>query len=88
MGKTLSEKLEYWRAERPDEWTMDEFIRDAKKLEAENAKLKQDASKIKVEAIREAAIMCCPVSGYVVSDDQARKDLMQYADFLEKTESE
>lgn len=33
MAKTLSEKLKYWRAERPDEWTMDEFIQDAKKLE-------------------------------------------------------
>jgi len=29
----LSKKLQYWRAERPDEWTMDEFIRDAGKLE-------------------------------------------------------
>tara|TARA_B110000977_G_C10709289_1_gene350565 strand:- start:256 stop:435 length:180 start_codon:yes stop_codon:yes gene_type:complete len=33
MTKKLSEKLKYWRAERPDEWTMDEFIRDAAKLE-------------------------------------------------------
>lgn len=29
----LSEDLKYWRAERPDEWTMDCFIRNAKKLE-------------------------------------------------------
>jgi len=29
----LSKKLQYWRAERPDEWKMDEFIRDAGKLE-------------------------------------------------------
>jgi len=32
-NKPLSEQLEYWRAERPSEWLMDEFIRDAKKLE-------------------------------------------------------
>lgn len=57
-------------------------------LNAENAKFKKDAAKIRVEAIKEAATMCCPVSGYVVRDDQARRDLMQYADFLEKTESE
>lgn len=25
----LGKKIQYWRAERPDEWTMDEFIRDA-----------------------------------------------------------
>jgi hypothetical protein len=31
----LSEKLQSFRADRPDEWTMDEFIRDAKQLEAE-----------------------------------------------------
>lgn len=58
------------------------------RLEAENAKLKKDAAKIRVEAIKEAATMCCPVSGYVVRDEQARKELMEYAAFLEKTESE
>ena len=29
----LSEDLQYWRAERPDEWVMDKFICKAKKLE-------------------------------------------------------
>lgn len=33
--RTLSENLEWWRALRPDEWQMDEFIREAKKLEQE-----------------------------------------------------
>lgn len=33
--KTLSEKLSAYRTNRPDEWTMDEFKRDAVKLEAE-----------------------------------------------------
>ena len=37
----LSEDLQYWRAERPDEWKMDEFIRIAKYLQEENAKLKK-----------------------------------------------
>lgn len=31
----LSEQLRYWRAERPDEWKMDEFIRLAEELERE-----------------------------------------------------
>jgi len=30
---SLSEDLQYWRIERPDEWIMDRFIRKAKKLE-------------------------------------------------------
>ena len=30
----LSEYLAKWRADRPDEWKMDEFIREARKLEA------------------------------------------------------
>jgi rubrerythrin len=33
MERTLAELLKLWRAERPDEWTMDEFIREAEKIE-------------------------------------------------------
>ena len=33
MKRKLSESLKYWRAERPDEWIMDEFFRKALKLE-------------------------------------------------------
>jgi len=32
-GIKLSDDLKFWRAERPDEWTMDRFIREADKLE-------------------------------------------------------
>jgi hypothetical protein len=32
---TLSGYIKTWRADRPDEWTMDEFIRKAEKLERE-----------------------------------------------------
>ena len=31
----LSEDLRKWRSERPDEWTMDRFINEATRLEAE-----------------------------------------------------
>ena len=34
MKTKLSESLKYWRAERPDEWQMDEFIRNANILES------------------------------------------------------
>jgi hypothetical protein len=33
MSEPLSKKLKDWRAERPDEWKMDEFIRDAEAME-------------------------------------------------------
>lgn len=33
MALKLSEDLDKWRCERPDEWTMDRFIKAAKKLE-------------------------------------------------------
>ena len=33
MERPLSELLKFWRAERPDEWTMDEFIREAERME-------------------------------------------------------
>ena len=33
MERPLSELLKLWRAERPDEWIMDEFIREAKRME-------------------------------------------------------
>jgi len=29
----LSDDLKYWRAERPDEWTMDRFIKEAEEHE-------------------------------------------------------
>ena len=40
-GKSFSDDLKYWRAERPDEWVMDRFIREAKHLEAETARLQE-----------------------------------------------
>ena len=42
MTATLSEKIKWMRCERPDEWIMDEYIQDAKKLEAQNAKLQRE----------------------------------------------
>ncbi len=42
----LSEDIKYWRAERPDEWTMDEFIRAAQKLERELSELRKDKERL------------------------------------------
>lgn len=45
----LSVELEKWRIDRPDEWKMDEFVRNAQKLEAERNELAAT-----VEALRKA----------------------------------
>lgn len=47
---TLSEKLEYYRIDRPDEWTMDEFKREARKLECKIAVLTVAIKKLKGES--------------------------------------
>lgn len=57
--KPLSDKLKDWRAERPDEWKMDEFIRDATLLEGYNRTLEEDrnqqyAMKVKAREQRDA----------------------------------
>jgi len=40
-GKSFSDDLKFWRAEKPDEWVMDRFIREAKRIEAETARLQE-----------------------------------------------
>jgi len=45
-GRKLSEKLKLFRIDRPSEWMMDEFARDAESLEAENAELREAAQKL------------------------------------------
>ena len=40
-GKSFSDDLKFWRAEKPDEWVMDRFIREAARLEAETARLQE-----------------------------------------------
>ena len=41
---TLIEDLKRWRAERPDEWTMDRFIKKAVELEQRNKELSEALS--------------------------------------------
>ena len=45
MWNSLSEHLELWRAERPSEYKMDEFIRDAKDLEEGMKTIKREIYK-------------------------------------------
>ncbi len=44
--KKLSEVIESYRTDRPDEWSMDIFIRGAEKLEAERDALKKTISQV------------------------------------------
>tara|TARA_R110000851_G_scaffold241784_1_gene394354 strand:+ start:232 stop:552 length:321 start_codon:yes stop_codon:yes gene_type:complete len=44
----------------------------------------QSLAKVQAEAIRNAANTICPVSGHVVRSEQARCDLMDWADVVEK----
>jgi len=50
----LSEDLRKWRADRPDEWTMDRFIQEAARLEAVVEKFTSTNSAM--DAIRKAYI--------------------------------
>jgi hypothetical protein len=51
---SLSTKVCAWRAERPDEWTMDELLRGATELQAENAELKRLVEELKTELTENA----------------------------------
>tara|TARA_R110000850_G_scaffold165803_3_gene290851 strand:- start:2484 stop:2933 length:450 start_codon:yes stop_codon:yes gene_type:complete len=44
----------------------------------------QSLARIQADAIRDAANTMCPVSGHVVRSEQARCDLMGWADVVEK----
>jgi hypothetical protein len=48
----LSKELELWHCDRPDEWKMDEFRRNAEKLEAERDALAAQVEKLKPLARR------------------------------------
>jgi hypothetical protein len=65
MVKSLAEDLKYWRAERPDEWTMDEFIRKSTKLESTNKQLLEA-----LELAREEIKILLLDAGVVFPDQQ------------------
>lgn len=63
---SLPEDLRYWRAERPDEWIMDQFIRKADTLISEASSLRESVASLTAErdALRDAlgsiAAIECP----------------------------
>jgi type II secretory pathway component PulJ len=54
----LGKKLQSYRADRPDEWTMDEFTRMAEKLEQQLADLKASLPKVRADAVSYAISEC------------------------------
>jgi DNA-binding response OmpR family regulator len=54
--KPLSEILGFYRCERPDEWSMDEFIRGARSLEAKVAELQSKIDIYEKEDVREGVL--------------------------------
>lgn len=68
--ESLVERLKFWRAERPDEWQMDEFIRAAVKLERERnelvamvKQLKHERDDVLASVIRYQSLLECAVRG-------------------------
>jgi hypothetical protein len=55
---SLSKDLKYWRAERPDEWTMDRFIQKAEALEmyAQKNIVKKPSTSTNKES---SQLICC-----------------------------
>lgn len=54
---TLSESLKQWRAERPDEWKMDEFIRQAEQMEEDYDNLKAAVNNVLGDLLDKYSIM-------------------------------
>lgn len=48
---TLSGHIECWRADRPSEWIMDEFILKARKLEAQLDALKEENAALRANIV-------------------------------------
>jgi len=78
--ETLSEQLSKYRSDRPDEWNMDEFIRDAKLLENKNKEL--------VDALKEITEYCGVVNfGSYVQMKEAILDSMAVAEAALKNDT-
>lgn len=46
--RSLIDDMKYWRAERPDEWKMDEFIREVEALQAELKQKDEEIARLRV----------------------------------------
>lgn len=81
-SKSLVERLKFWRAERPDEWQMDEFIRDAVKLEQERNELA--AQVVRLQSCIQEAINALDV----IQERDFPGDLQGFKELLHSTISE
>ena len=81
MERQLSELLKLWRAERPDEWIMDEFIREAERLEKQLAGILLDSDQTIIanhydKTVKDALIALgwTPPEEKTVSSNEMQKD--------------
>ena len=85
---TLSEDLKYWRAERPDEWTMDRFIRAAEKLERSTIHNK-DYAELEKQLLQAHKDYGCELRDpngtiweYAKKLEKQRDDLLQFVEWV------
>ena len=65
----LSDDIKKWRAERPDEWTMDRFYLEALRLEAVEEKVLQSDNKRMVQGVKtQICPECNGDARYVLAD--------------------
>ena len=82
MEMELSEKLKCWRAERPDEWTMGEFIRDSTALELEIERLEKEVLRLTEEYNRE----CNEKDDLKAENEEWKRKFNLAVDIIEKGE--
>ena len=64
MVQKFSERLRYFRVERPSEWLMDDFAGDAERLEAQAESLQRER-----DDLREALEMALPLIKCYANED-------------------
>lgn len=82
--KTLSKKLKDWRADRPDEWKMDEFIRDAHILEGRptlSSILKEYDNVSPPKVLMDLAITGQAIVRFYIEDDTVKMEIMNPLEF-------
>lgn len=81
----LGRHLQYIRADRPDEWHMDELTQMAEKLHAEKEALKAENETLKELSILKALSEVCSNATIDGEDWYRESDLFEYAGKFEST---
>jgi hypothetical protein len=71
-----------------NELTLDVLIKENKELKAKVKELGEFESDFDVKVLRALAATYCPVSGYVITSKKSRKQIEDYANFVEACNNE